>query len=89
MPSPNHPALEQLRRLDRSLSGFHDQLCNVFYGKEYQGCVPNLQGGDSAWLVDYLDEVRAASLPFPTLRLSYADSRRSGSLQSRFPEVST
>jgi len=74
MPSPNHPALEQLRRLDRSLSGFHTQLCNGLNGEEYKKCVPNLEDDDSAWLVDYLDEVRAASLPFPTLCLSHVGS---------------
>ena len=66
MSLPNSPALEQLRRLDRSSSEFHDQLCNVFYGEEYQKCVPNLEGDDLVWLVDYLDGVRAL-LPSPTL----------------------
>ena len=58
MSSSRPPALEQLNRLDRSSSGFSDQLGNILHGKVYQECVLNLQGEDSAWLVDYLDEVR-------------------------------
>ena len=67
MSSPNPPALQQLRRLDKSSSEFHDQLSNVLYGEEYQQCVPNIQGDDLVWLVDYLDKVRRrAALPrFP------------------------
>ena len=52
-----HP-LQQLRRLDGFSSGFHDQVSNVLYGEEYRECVPNLQGDDLVWLVDYLDKVR-------------------------------
>jgi hypothetical protein len=58
MSSPSTPVLQQLHRLDRSSSGFHDQLSNVLYGKECRQCVPNLQGGDLVWFVDYLDGVR-------------------------------
>ena len=58
MSSPRPPALQQLHRLDRSSSGFHDQLSNVLYAEEYQKCAPNLQGDDSVWLIDYLDKVR-------------------------------
>jgi hypothetical protein len=57
MSSPTPPALQRLHRLNRSLSGFHDQLSNALYGREYRQCVPNLQGDDLAWLVDYLDKV--------------------------------
>ena len=49
--------LQQLRRLDRSSSELHDQLCNILYGKDYTRCVPDLQGDDLAWLIDYLDNV--------------------------------
>jgi len=55
MPLPN--PLKQLRRLDRSSPKFHDQLSNVLYGEDYKQCVPNLQGDDLVWLVDYLDKV--------------------------------
>ena len=58
MPSPRPPALKLLHRLDRSSPGFQDQLCDVFYGEEYQRLVPNLQDDDSVWLVEYLNEVR-------------------------------
>ena len=57
MSSPSFPALQQLPSLDRSLSGFHDQLTNVLYGEEYRQCVPNLQGNDLIWLVEYLNKV--------------------------------
>jgi len=57
MPAPRPPALELLHRLDGSSPGFHDQLCNVFYGEEYRRCVLNLQDDDSVWFVDYLDKV--------------------------------
>jgi len=71
MPSPNPPALQQLRRLDRSSSDFPDQLSNVLYGEEYQKCVPNLQSDDLAWLVEYLDKVcRHVALPRPPLKSS-------------------
>jgi len=55
--SPRPPALDRLHHLDRSSSGFQDKLCNIFYGEEYQRCVPDLQGDDLTWLVNYLDEV--------------------------------
>ena len=58
MSEPTLPALQQLHHLDRTTSGFHDQLSNALYGEEYQKCVPNLQGDDLVWLVDYLDKVR-------------------------------
>ena len=65
MSSPGSPALQQLYHLDRSSSDFHDRLCNVFYGSEYSQCVPNLEGDDLVWLVDYLDKVcRRVTFPF-------------------------
>jgi tRNA (Thr-GGU) A37 N-methylase len=69
MPSPNSPVLQQLDRLDGSSSEFHDQLCNVLYGREYVQCVQNLEGDDVVWLIDYLDKVRHhAAFPRPLLR---------------------
>lgn len=56
--SSGHPALKKLRDLDRSLTGFQDQLSNILYGEEYVRCVANLQGDDLRWLVDFLDGVR-------------------------------
>lgn len=58
MSSPSFPALQQLHNLNGSLSEFHDQLTNVLYGEEYRQCVPNLQGNDLMWLVEYLNKVR-------------------------------
>ena len=58
MSSPSSQALQQLHHLDRSSPDFHDKLCNVFYGSEYKKSVPNIQGDDLVWLVDYLDKVR-------------------------------
>jgi len=65
------PVLERLRRLKRSSPDFHDQVCNVLYEEEYQKCVPNLQGDDSTWLVEYLDKVRRyIALPHPPAQTS-------------------
>lgn len=50
--------LRHFQHLDKSSSGFHDELNNILCGEEYRQCVPILQGHDLAWLVDYLDEVR-------------------------------
>ena len=58
MSLPSFPVLEQLYNLDRSSSGFHDQLTNVLYGEEYRQCVPNLLGDSLIWLVEYLNNVR-------------------------------
>ncbi|KAF9645405.1 hypothetical protein BDM02DRAFT_577934 [Thelephora ganbajun] len=64
MASPSSPALQQLHHLNTSSPGFHDQLCNILYGKDHTQCVPNLQDDDLAWLVDYLDKVcRFDTLP--------------------------
>ena len=58
MDSPSSPALRRLHRLDGSSSEFHDKLCDVLSDKEYAQCVPNLEGSDLIWLIDYIDEVR-------------------------------
>ena len=58
MSSLSHSAMQQLHRLDRSSSGFHDELSSVLYGEEYQKYVPNLQGDDLVWFIEYLDKVR-------------------------------
>jgi len=69
MSSPSPPVLQQLYRLNGSSSGFHDQLSNVLYGKEYIQCLPNLEGDDLVWLVEYLDKVRFR-VALPALRSS-------------------
>ena len=69
MYSPNLPALQQLYRLNRSSTEFHDHLSNVLYGEEYRRCVLNLPEDDLVWLVDYLDLVCfRIALPHPPLK---------------------
>ena len=57
MSPPGPPALQQLHHLSKASPTFHDQLRNVLYGEEYRQCVPNLEGDNLVWLVDYLDKV--------------------------------
>ena len=64
MTSPSARGLQHLHCLDTSSADFQDELCNALYGEEYTRCVPNLEGDDPAWLVDYLDKV---SLESPSL----------------------
>ena len=89
MSSPSAPALQQLHHLDRSSPDFHDRLCNVFYGREYSQHVPDLQGDDLVWLIDYLDKVRRRIVPLYSPGLSQLGSRWSRSFRPRLPEVST
>ena len=71
MSSPGPPPLPELHHLNRSSPDFHDQLNNILHGKEYQERVPNLQGGDLAWLAEYLDKVRRhVTFPHPPLKPS-------------------
>ena len=69
MSPPSSLVLQQLNSLERSSPDFHEQLCGVLYGKEFVQCVPNLQGDDLTWLVDYLDKV-CRCVALPTLRSS-------------------
>jgi len=63
--------LGQLRRLDGSSPGFHDQLSHVLYGEEYKKWVSSIDGDDLVWLVDYLDKVRChVAVPDPLLTQS-------------------
>jgi len=69
MSASSSPVLQQLNSLEKSSHDFHDQLHSVLYGNEYVQCVPNLQGDDLAWLVDYLNEVcRHVVLPRSSLK---------------------
>jgi hypothetical protein len=71
--APSLPVLRQLHRLDRSSSGFHDQLSDVLDGEEYKQCVPDLQGDDLVFFVDYLDDVRRRiALPCSPLKPAQA-----------------
>jgi len=66
---PPQNTLRQLGLLDGPSPEFHDQLTNILDGEEYARCVMDLQGGDLARLVDYLDKVRyRASLLRPHLK---------------------
>ena len=67
--------LQQLRLLDKSLSGFHDQLTEVLHGEGYQQRSPNLQGDDLVWLVDYLDQVCRRVAFSPPLVKAHIGSR--------------
>jgi len=70
MSPPSPPVLQELHRLDRSSPDFQGQLSRILYGQEYMRCVPDLQGDDLVWLVDYLDKVRRdIALPHSLLKL--------------------
>ena len=62
-----HPALQGLYHLDKSASGFHDQLDSILHSQRYELCVPNLGDSDLMGLVIYLDEVRCR-VPFFSLQ---------------------
>ena len=49
--------LKQLHGLDRTSSQFHKRLSDLLRSEAYRSAVPNLQGEDLAWLVDYLESV--------------------------------
>jgi hypothetical protein len=74
MSPPSPPVFQGLERLDRPSSEFNSQLSNILVGQEYKQCVPNLQGEDLVWLVDYLDKVCRpiflSPLPLKQRRLS-------------------
>lgn len=57
MVSPGSPALRKLHCLDASPPDFGDRVCDILYGNEYVQAVPNLEGDDPVWLIDYLDKV--------------------------------
>ena len=54
--TPRNP-LQPLRNLDRTSPQFHKQLVDFLRGSEYRDVVPSLQNEDSAWLIEYLDNV--------------------------------
>lgn len=57
--------LQVLRDLDGTSPQFHKQLSDILRGDEYRNVIPDLQGDDPAWLVEYLDNV-SLQPPFPT-----------------------
>ena len=59
--------VEKLHRLNRTSSGFHNQLSGVLYEEEYGQWVKNIDN-DMVWLVDFLDKVRRrTAFVHPTL----------------------
>jgi len=60
MSPPN--ALKQLHGLDRTSSQFHKRLSGLLRSEGYRSAIPNLQGEDLAWLVDYLESVSLQSI---------------------------
>jgi hypothetical protein len=50
--------LHRLRHLDRSSPEFSDQLTSLLHERGYKDCVASLRDDDSAWLVEYMDNVR-------------------------------
>ena len=58
MSLPRSPALQQLHRLNKSSSDFHDQLRKVLYESEYGQRGRILEDEDWVWLIDYMDKVR-------------------------------
>lgn len=57
--------LQVLHDLDRTSPQFHKQLSDLLRGDEYRNVVPDLQDDDTAWLVEYLDNV-SLQPSFPT-----------------------
>ena len=49
--------LQVLHDLDRTSPQFYKQLSDLLRGDEYRNVVLDLQGDDTAWLVEYLDNV--------------------------------
>ena len=52
-----HSVLKQLHDFNRASPQFHKRLSNFLRSEGYRSAVPNLQGKDLAWLVDYLESV--------------------------------
>ena len=57
IPMPAPVPLERLRTLDISSADFPDKVAKLLRDEAYQECVPNLQGGNLTWLVEFLDNV--------------------------------
>lgn len=62
LPNP----FQQLRDLDTAQPQFRTQLIDFLHGDEYRNALPNLQGEDLVWLVEYLDSVSYQTIS-PTL----------------------
>ena len=82
---PPNP-LKQLHDLNRTLPQFHRQLSNFLHGDEYRNAIPNLQGEDLMWLVEYLDSVNSQTISPHSKLNNYLGSRRYSRL--RKPRIS-
>ena len=58
-----HKVLKQLHGLDRTSSQFYKRLSRFLRSEAYRSAVPNLQGEDLAWFVEYLDSVSIQTTP--------------------------
>ena len=63
MSPPSSQALQELDRLDTSLSDFDDKLHNILYEQEYALHEASFEKDDLVWFIDYLDEVRRNIAP--------------------------
>ena len=73
--NPRDP-FQRLRDLDRTSSLFREQLTSFFCGSVYQDALPHLRNEDSAWLVEYLNNVRLQVFFLHATLNSGIDSRR-------------
>ena len=71
-----HDPFQRLRDLDRTSPLFHKQLTNFFCGSVYKDALPYLRSKDSAWLVEYLNNVRLQVFFLHSALNSGIDSRR-------------
>jgi len=58
-------SLQQLCNLDRASPQFHKQISEFLRGKDYRNAIPNLQGEDLMWFVEYLGSVSFQAI-FPS-----------------------
>jgi hypothetical protein len=61
---PFHKVLQELDRLERSLPTFPRQLTSLLSGGDYS-FIASLPDKDAAWLIEYLDNVRARVPLYP------------------------
>ena len=73
--NPRDP-FQRLRDLDRTSPLFHKQLTSFFCGSVYKDALPYLRSKDSAWLIEYLNNVRLQVLFLHAALNSGIDSRR-------------
>ena len=58
------PAQQRLEELDRSSTGFPEQLEKLFHDKQWVESLEHIPEGELRKLIDFLDNVR--SIPTPT-----------------------